>query len=194
VRKEEHDALIEILSRTERPRTSVEERLQLLEDKETIRDLISQYGFLCDAGRWDQLLELYADDIERVLAGTLDERVKGKDKLLQLYKSPVLPMKSDGAEPKARVEAKRDRPGEFAARHLISHDSIRVSDDDTEAWAAVQYSLVLTFTDGQTFDRGAHEGAYVFTFGKIDGAWKFTKMVVIANSAFNPMNKTLALS
>jgi ketosteroid isomerase-like protein len=192
VKKEEHDALVSILLRPERERTTLEERVQLVEDKEAIRDVIMQYGFLCDAGRWDDLLELYTDDIERVLAGSLDEHVKGKDALLRLYVNPVLPVRDDGKETKTRLQSPTS--GVRAARHLISTHAIRVSDDNREAWASAQYSLVLTSIDGDHFERGEHEGAYTFSFRKENGRWKCCKLVVIANSLFNPMNRRVAAS
>lgn len=190
MRKEEHDALVEVALRTERPRTTLEERTQLLEDKEAVRDLIMQYGFLCDAGRWDELLDLYTDDIERVLTGSLDEHVRGKAALRELYDDPVLPVRDDGGAEPTRLQSPTG--GERAARHLISTNVVRVSDDGTEAWASVQYSLVLTRIDGDDFERGEHEGAYVFTFRKEGGTWKVRKLVVIANSLFNPMNRRVA--
>jgi hypothetical protein len=194
VRKEEHDALVEVALRIERPRTTLEERTQLLEDKEAVRDLIMQYGFLCDAGRWDELLDLYTDDIERVLTGSLDEHVRGKEALRELYDNPVLPVREDGdgAEPASRLQSPTGG-GERAARHMISTNVVRVSDDGAEAWASVQYSLVLTRIDGDDFERGEHEGAYVFDFRKQDGTWKVRKLVVIANSLFNPMNRRVAV-
>ncbi len=193
MRKEEHDALVEVALRTERPRTTLEERTQLLEDKEAVRDLIMQYGFLCDAGRWDELLDLYTDDIERVLTGSLDEHVRGKEALRKLYDNPVLPVRDDGAEPASRLQSPTGG-GERAARHMISTNVVRVSDDGAEAWASVQYSLVLTRIDGDDFERGEHEGAYVFDFRKQDGTWKVRKLVVIANSLFNPMNRRVAVA
>ena len=36
------------------------------------------YGYLEDARRWDDMLALYTDDIERELAGSLTEIVRGK--------------------------------------------------------------------------------------------------------------------
>jgi len=81
---EEMRVLLEVVQRPERPRATPEERLQALEDRSAIRALIMAYGYLCDARRWDDLLALYTDDIERVLAGSLTERVRGKAALRQL--------------------------------------------------------------------------------------------------------------
>ena len=77
----EMTAMLAVVHRSERPRTSIDERVQALEDRDEIRGLIMTYGYLCDARRWDDLLALYTDDIERVLAGSLVERVQGKPAL-----------------------------------------------------------------------------------------------------------------
>ena len=45
---------------------------------------------------------------------------------------------------------------------------------------------------GEVSCKRVHEGAYVFTFRKIDGTWKFTRQVVMANTAFNPMFRRTA--
>jgi len=185
---EEKAALAEIALRPGAPRTTLEERLTLIEDKEAIRDVIAAYGFLCDAGAWDELLELYTDDVERVLTGSLEEHVQGKEALRQLYLNPVLPVKPSGDGPRERLDVARDQ-GTLSARHLISHHVTRVSDDGGEAWSAVQYSLVLERTSGDDYERGVHEGAYLFRFLKQDGRWKVRKLTVIANSARNPINR-----
>ena len=55
---------------------TVEERVQVLEDREAIRGLIMAYGYLCDARRWDELLEIGSWSKARDV-GKL--RVEGKD-------------------------------------------------------------------------------------------------------------------
>ena len=83
--------IIEIFQKPEPVRSTLEERVQAIEDREAIRQVLIGYGYLCDARRWDELLEHYTDDIERVLGGTLTERVKGKEALRKLYVAPALP-------------------------------------------------------------------------------------------------------
>ena len=56
----------------------LEARVARAEARQQIRDLIMVYGYLEDARRWDDMLALYTDDIERVLAGSLVETVQGK--------------------------------------------------------------------------------------------------------------------
>lgn len=88
------DEIALLLDVVRRPRPtggSVEERLQRMEDTQAVHDLVMAYGWLCDSRRWDELLDLYTDDFERVLAGTLEERASGKESLRQLYEAPQLP-------------------------------------------------------------------------------------------------------
>ena len=190
---DELNMILDVTRMKERPRESLEERVQLLEDHRTLTDLVMRYGWLCDARQWDELLELYTDDIERVLTGSLEEHVQGKEALRQLYLRPVLPVKHGGDGPRERLDASATQ-GQLSARHLISHHVTRVSDDGREAWSAVQYSLVLERTHGDDHERGVHEGAYLFRFLKQDGRWKVRKLTVIANSARNPLNRRKELA
>lgn len=180
----ELEGLLEVVQQTERPRPTDEERLQALEDRRAIRDLIMRYGYLCDARRWDELLELYTDDIERVLAGTLVERVVGKHALREKLVAPTLERRDD-ATPDA------PEPSDLASlelRHLMASDVVRLSDDGTTARAAVQYMLVATSDDAANgFRRGAHEGSYVFDFRKEDGRWRFVRQHIVSDNAHNPM-------
>ena len=82
--------ILDVARRTERPRTTVEERVDAIEARRTIHDLVMLYGWLCDARLWDELLDHYTDDFERTLLGTLDEHVKGKEAIRPLYVAPQL--------------------------------------------------------------------------------------------------------
>ena len=59
--------------RRERPRTTTDEKVQLLEDKRRIEELICEYGIACDSQGWDTLQEIYDENIEREMTGTLAE-------------------------------------------------------------------------------------------------------------------------
>jgi ketosteroid isomerase-like protein len=178
----EIDALLEVVTRAERPRTTLEERLQALEDRQAIRDLVMAYGYLCDARRWDDLLELYTDDIERVLGGSLTEEVKGKANLREKLVAPTLKHRSgDGGAP-AVSHLER-----LELRHLMASEVIRLSDDNTTATAIAQYTMVATSDDKRGFRRGTHEGSYVFEFRKDHGTWKFCRQLVVSDNAHNPM-------
>jgi hypothetical protein len=179
----EWDTVLDVLRRPEAARQSLEARVQLIEDKQRIRELVMLYGLFTDAKRYDELFELYADDIERELAGTLTEQVKGKPALLELMRRPQLPRKSGGGDlpPPEAIRAQE-------MRHLTAGEIIRVSDDGTQAWFTSHFMMVKTIDDPVAgFRRGAHEGTYVFTFRKLAGDWKFSRMLVITNNAHNPL-------
>jgi SnoaL-like domain len=182
VNKDEIDALLAVVQQPEKPRATTEERLQALEDRETIRGLIMIYGYLCDARRWDELLELYTDDIERVLAGSLSERVQGKAALRAKLVAPTLERSSGegSARPASELEA-------LSLRHLMASDLVRLGDDGTTATAAVRYQMVATSEDERGFRSGAHEGSYVFDFRKDDGRWQFCRQFIVSDNAHNPM-------
>ena len=177
---DELEQVLEVFRRPERPRTTVEERLTALEDKTAIRELIMAYGYLCDARRWDELLEHYTDDIERVLGGTLAERIKGKEALKQVYEAPVLPREDGQAPPASEINT-------YELRHLIVGDMVRLGDDGTTAWAVAAYSMVASKGEVADFVRGQHEGAYVFEFRKVDGRWKVSHFTVFSENARNPL-------
>ena len=178
----EETELLAAVNRHEQTRHTPEARLDAAEDRETIRDLIMRYGYLEDARRWDDMLALYTDDIERVLAGSLTERVQGKATLREKLVAPTLERTDgDGAAP----------PPEYLVtlglRHLMASDVIRLSDDGTTATAAVQYTMVATADDERGFRRGSHEGSYVFDFRKEAGVWRFSRQLVTSDNAHNPM-------
>jgi len=179
----EMTAMLEVVQRPERARTSVDERVQALEDRDEIRGLIMTYGYLCDARRWDDLLALYTDDIERVLAGSLVERVQGKPALREKLVAPTLEHRSGegAAPPPSHLE-------QLELRHLMASDLVRLGDDGVTARAVVQYQMVAVSDDERGFRRGAHEGSYVFDFRKEDdGRWRFCRQFIVSNNAHNPM-------
>ena len=153
---------------------SLEERVARLEAKEAIHDVMMRYGHCSDARDTEGTLALYTDDVERVLTGTLDERVKGKDTLRGLYRNPVLPTK-DGRS--LGTEARR-RGRKMTVRHMFAAPLIRLSDDGAEGWLAAYFTLVRSVVSDEGFDRHVHEGTYVFTFVKQGDEWKISKMVV----------------
>lgn len=178
----ELEALLEVVLRPERPRSAPEERMQAIEDRQAIHELIMSYGYLCDAQRWDELLDLYTDDIERTLGGTLTEHVQGKAALREKLEAPTLARKSGEGGPPPTAVMER-----FGIRHLMAGEVIRLADHGLTATAAVQYSLVVSLEGEAGFRKGAHEGSYVFDFRKENGVWKFCRQFVISDNAHNPL-------
>lgn len=174
--------IIDIFQRPEPVRATLEERIQAIEDREAIRQVLMGYGYLCDARRWDELFEHYTDDIERVLGGTLSERVQGKEELKKLYLAPALPNAGDGKAPPA------SQINTYELRHLIVGDVVRLDPNGTTGWACAAYSLVASTDQPDGFRRGQHEGAYIFEMRKCDDAvWRVCKMTIFSENARNPL-------
>jgi ketosteroid isomerase-like protein len=174
--------IIDIVQKPEPPRATLEERVQAIEDREAIRQVLMAYGYLCDARRWDELLEHYTDDIVRVLGGTLAERVEGKEELRKLYVAPALPHAGEGEAPPS------DRINTYELRHLIVGDFVRLDESGTRGWAVASYSLVASTEQPDGFRRGQHEGGYIFEMRKCDDAcWRVAHMTVFSENARNPL-------
>ena len=156
-------------------------RVARLEDRAAIYDLVMAYGYLEDARRWDDMLALYTDDIERELAGSLTEVIRGKVELRDRLITPVMEAKS------GRVAASREQVEQLGLRHLIFSVTVDVADDGATARAAAQYILVATRDGARGFERGSHEGSYEFEFRNVDGTWKFARQLIVTNNAHNPM-------
>lgn len=177
------DEIFEVVQRP-RPRpTSLEDRLALIEAEAEIRDLVAAYGYLCDDRRWDQLVMLYTEDIERVLCGSLDEIVHGRDELKALLERPVLPRAGgSGSEAPSPEELEQ-----LELRHLTCNVVVRVGPDRRTAAAVAYYQLGATRGDGDRLERGVHEGTYVFEFVRTDDGWRFSRQLIASNNATNPL-------
>ena len=174
-------SLLDAATRSEHALETLDDRLERAEAREQIRDLIMAYGYLEDARRWDDMLAMYTDDIERVLGGSLVETVTGKAALRERLVAPVMRTRSGVAS------ASPGQAAELGLRHLMFGDVIRIADDGKTATAAVQYVLVATRDGLDGFARGSHEGSYVFDFRKEHGTWKFCRQLIVTNNAHNPM-------
>jgi 3-phenylpropionate/cinnamic acid dioxygenase small subunit len=152
-----------------------------LEDRARIHELVMAYGYLEDARRWDDMLALYTDDIERELAGSLTEIVRGRTELRDRLVTPVMEAKS------GRVAASREAVEQLGLRHLIFGVAIDVADDRNTARASAQYILVATRDGERGFERGSHEGSYEFEFRCVGGEWRFSRQLIVTNNAHNPM-------
>jgi hypothetical protein len=167
----------------ERQRETLEEKLEFMIDKQRIHDLVHEYALATDAKSWDVHQKLYHEDIERIMTGTLDETVHGRDNLIALHINPALPHKEDMTTKKrdfARIEG-------LEIRHLIGSLMTRVSDDNQEAWAICHYQMALVGRENDAWEHGRHEGTYVFSFVKTEGFWQFKQHLIWTNNAINPM-------
>jgi len=125
------------------------ERVQLLEDREAIRDCINRYGFTADLGLVDEYADNFAPDgvYETELEGRGD--IVGRDAL------------------RAFITA----PGNPGSQHLSIDMMIRV-DGDT-AWAE-GYSVTTLRQSEDTFK--IHLAGYNhWDFVRVDGGWKIAR-------------------
>ncbi|MBO9696894.1 MAG: nuclear transport factor 2 family protein [Sphingopyxis sp.] len=167
----------------ERERTSIEDKLQILSDKMRIQEMIHEYAFACDSRAWDVLERLYDANIERVMKGTLDETVQGRDQLIGLHAKPALPRREGVVAPPRDLSKIQG----LEIRHLIGTQVVRIADDDQNAWALCHYQMALVGQEDGDWHHGLHEGTYLFSFGKATGDWRFTRHQIWTNNAANPM-------
>lgn len=179
---DEIGALLDVLRLPERKRTTTEERLQAIEDKIAIRELMLAYGYLCDARRWHDLVEHFTEDVERLLGGTLTEHTIGKTELLQRYLAPALTAANEEVTLRDNADVET-----YGLKHLMVDDVVRLSDDGDEAWAVARTQLVATSESTAGFQRGAHEASHVFQFRRVGGEWKIARFAVFSNAAHNPL-------
>ena len=165
----------DVISMVERSPENLEERIARVEAKEAIHDLMMRYGHFSDARDTEGVLALYTEDVERVLIGTLDERVQGKETLRELYRNPILPTK-DGRTLGEASRYKRDR--KTTIRHMFAAPLIRLSDSGSEGWLTSYFTLVRSVTSTEGFERHVHEGTYPFTFVHLEEGWRIKKMIV----------------
>ncbi len=77
-------------------------------------------------------MDLYTDDIERVLGGTLVEQVKGKEALRPLYESLPLPNRDGGKGAPAAQQL-----ATYEVKHFITGIVVDVRGDEASAVAAL---------------------------------------------------------
>ncbi|WP_411818219.1 nuclear transport factor 2 family protein [Hyphococcus sp. DH-69] len=167
----------------ERGRETDSERTNHLWNKQRIRDLVNEYAFACDSRSWDVLRKIYHEDIERIMKGTLDEYVKGRDALIALHEKPALPRKK-GSQFEHRDFTKIKN---LEIRHLIGTLMTRISDDDQKAWALCHYQMALVGEENEEWEHGLHEGTYLFSFINNGDDWQFIQHLIWTNNAANPM-------
>jgi hypothetical protein len=170
---------LEIVNRKENIPENLADRITRLEAKEEVLNLQMQYRHFTDAHDWEGVLSLCTDDIERIIGGTLDEELHGKEALREWYRNPSLKRASDGANvPSFAVDKNY---------HLVFTPVVRISEDGNQAWSTEYYSVVSIKDETSGAVRGANEGASIFTYVKQNGEWKIKKMVLITNLAHNPI-------
>jgi len=129
--------------------------------REAIRDLVARYNANGDAGRFDAVLALFADDAVLV---TPDAAHRGRAAIRALFESTARRTGDADAGGRARL-----------VRHFTSTHQIDV-ESENEASGRCYYA-VLT-------ERGLdHWGRYVDAYRRVDGAWLFAQRRVSVDAA-----------
>ena len=177
---EERQQVLDVVRRAEAAPVGLEERLAAVEDRLAIEALFHRYGYLEDFGRWEELVDLYTDDVERILGGTLRQHIKGKAARLEEYARPSLPGK-DGRQGDVGASDRQ----QLEIKHLITGIVVNVQGD--EASAVARYIISAQATVGGEHRRGMHDGSYEFRFRRTPDGWRICRMLVISGNAQNPM-------
>lgn len=172
----ERGQMQEVLAPDDVGSPDAESRWRALTDRLEIEALIHRYGYLEDFRMWDELLDLYTDDVERVLGGTLEQHVAGKEALRALYESLTLP--GDRARSYSQIAS-------LEVKHFISGIVVQARGD--EASAVARYTISAEGPVDGAPTRGTHDGSYVFRFLRTPSGWRFRHMLVISGNAQNPM-------
>lgn len=120
--------------------------------RESIRDLVARYNANGDSGRFEQVLELFADDA----AMETDEGVfEGIDGIRTIFSGAKDTLSSMGGGTPRYI------------RHMTTTHQIDLI-SQTEARGRCYYIVVM--------EHGLdHWGRYLDQYGLVDGAWKFTR-------------------
>jgi uncharacterized protein (TIGR02246 family) len=133
------------------PQTSLERRLQILEDKEAIRDVLSRYAQTVDLKRMDAFFDLFTPDGTLVTDGPGTViRKQGKEEI-SAYLQPFL---------------------QKITQHIQVDYVIDVDGDNAKA---VGYQLITETREGAS--RIARCALRQFLFRRIEGNWKIAEAI-----------------
>jgi 3-phenylpropionate/cinnamic acid dioxygenase small subunit len=129
--------------------------------REGIRDTVARYNSYSDAGRFDQLWELFAEDAVMEL-GPKDaaEVYDGREQIKRIFL---------GAQ--ERVQGQVEAAGATYIRHFTATHQIDLIDAD-HASGRCYFAVII--------DKGVdHWGRYIDRYVRIEGAWRFHHRRVI---------------
>jgi hypothetical protein len=127
--------------------------------RESIRDLVARYNANGDAGRFEQMLALFADDavMELVSAGGEVRRFEGVGEIATIFTRTKA-----GWDDAAAVTQAGHHIRHFVATHQI--DLV----DTTHATGRSYYAVIM----GHGLD---HWGRYIDDYEERDGRWRITR-------------------
>ena len=142
-------------------------RLQVLEDRAAIEDLLESYTAALDSSDWNAYADVFARDGQLVWLG---QTMNGREAIRTRMSSVVL-----GVPRKAGVAAPAGAgPGRNPQRHILSNIQIRIDGD--HATTAARWTLVIQLPDGK--DAIDSTGRYADQLVREDGHWKIAHRVI----------------
>ncbi len=139
--------------------------------RESIRDLVARYNANGDAGRFDQMLALFADDAVMELVSESGEvrRFEGREQITGMFTATKAAWDSAAREDPATSarSATSDGPGpRHHVRHFVATLQIDLED---ESHARGRSYFVVVMAHGVD-----HWGRYVDEYALCDGQWLIT--------------------
>jgi SnoaL-like domain len=180
------DLVLEVAREEEPPCHTVEEAVRRLESREAIRNVMRAYCFYEDQHRWDEVVTLFTESCERIMAGTLQQTLKGRDELRAASGAPLQRTDERWGE-----GASRETLAATSFRHLLVTEMIKIKPDNRVARLVGYCQVVATRGAAAEYERGAHEATYYieFTRPSDDHSWLIDKLVIMTEHASNPLFK-----
>jgi hypothetical protein len=135
-----------------------EQRIELLEDADEIRNLNRIYGYYLDKAMYDELVDLFTDDVE--LEYSQRGVYVGKERARQLMK--MMPGGQSGLQPG------------MLQNHIQLQGVVHVEPDGKTAKG--RWRALIMMGDANAKTAQWQHGIYENQYRKEDGVWKFSKV------------------
>ena len=152
---------------------SVDARLQRLEDREAIRELIVDYGHMVDTRNWEGFANLFAEDGQWI--GGMGV-AKGRATIKKMMEDTIGPTTA------GKIPAGANGPN----LHIFTNEVIKVDGD--AATGVTKWMFVVT--NAQNHPQPFYLGHYDDKFVRVNGEWKFQSRTAYGDIPQAPPNMT----
>ncbi len=175
--------VLDVVRVQEPPVTTVEERIERIEQRQNVHDLLVTYCVYEDQKRWNDAASLFTENCVRVMAGTLDQVSEGRSALLE---ASGVPLKR--SDPRWGEGAPSHLLADSPFKHLVCTEMIKLGPQNETARLVAYCDVVVTRGMGADFQRGVHEAAYYIELvhNNADG-WLIDLLVILTDHAANPL-------
>jgi hypothetical protein len=166
------------ISRAESGKGSLAARLQAVEDRQAIEQLMmGDYPLALDRRLWKEYANTFTEDGELVQGTNV---TKGRAAIEELFSRPR-PPSTPAADAPATPRAPPPPPGEFGAtKHVVTNLALKLNGDT--ATATAYWQTIATRSNGTVVAAAGH---YVDSLKKVKGQWKFTRREIVNPSRPN---------